>query len=55
MTENQRVVVQVRLTTRDKKRVEAAAVSDRVAVSDFVRRLTREALDEERATARSKQ
>lgn len=46
MTENERAVVQVRLTARDKKRVEGAAASDRVTVSEFVRRLIRDALDE---------
>lgn len=49
---NESAVAQVRLTARDKKRVEAAAKQVRVTVSDFVRRLIRTALDEEHASKR---
>jgi len=37
--------VQVRLTARDKQRVKAIAASQRVMVSEFVRRLIRAELD----------
>ena len=40
-----RAVVQVRLTARDKQRVKAIAASQRVMVSEFVRRLIRAELD----------
>jgi len=41
MKKNTRAVVQVRLTARDKKRVEAVAEEERVTVSEFARRLIR--------------
>lgn len=49
MTENTRAVVQVRLTARDKKRVEALAAHDHVTTSEFVRQLIRSELGNERA------
>src|SRR5690242_6388674 len=45
MKKNTRTVVQVRLTARDKKRVEAVAEEERVSVSKFARRLIRAGLD----------
>lgn len=47
MHENERAVVQVRLTARDQKRVEALAASNQAAVSNFAGRLIREALEGE--------
>lgn len=47
MTDNVRAVVQVRLTARDLKRVEALAAHDQGTVSDFVRRLIGSALRED--------
>lgn len=46
---NERAVVQVRLTARDHKRVEALAANKGVTVSEFVRRLIRRALDHDPA------
>lgn len=41
----ERTIVQVRLTARDKRRVEAAAACEGITVSDFLRRVMRAAVD----------
>ena len=50
MTDAERAVVQVRLTARNLKRVEALAAHDQLTTSEFVRRLIHREMGEERAT-----